>query len=117
MRANGRPRRLLGSPAGHGCFLSLLPTCLPSGLGLDANPSITCPGAGHELAPQVEVRGQGVTSDTFHPEVLGHQCGHAQTRESRGRAGCCALDVGTTMSPPHPGTCPPQLGQVPFRAP
>lgn len=67
MSANGRSRRPLGSPAGHGCFLSLLPTCLPSGLGLDTNPSVTFPGAGHELLPWEEVRGQGAISDTFPP--------------------------------------------------
>lgn len=110
MRANGGPRRLLGSPAGHGCFLSLLPTCLPGGLGLDTNPLHLLPWGGAGAASLGG--GEGAEGGLRHFPTLkcsGTSVGPTWTGESGGQAERYALDVGTTM--PH---LPHQFDRVPF---
>ena len=94
-----------GSPAGRGCFLSLLPTCLPGGLGPDTNPSTACPGARHGLLPWEEAVGR---EDLRHFPTLkpsGTWGEPTRTGESRGRAERCALDMGTTVPTNFLGTC------------
>lgn len=79
-------RETLGSPAVRGCFLSLLPMCLPrhQPLGPDTNPSTACPGARHELLPLEEVVGREQSQALSHPEALGHQRGtHRDWRVQR----------------------------------